>query len=526
MRKTGFFAALLSAVLFTLAVPNELFPYGNPLFGLFALTPLFYALSGCTSRRQAALIGVVFALFNTVTTYFWLLFFLDFSVWTITGVTLAHILYFWVLSQFIHRISRIKLPYRPLAVAAAWIVYEFVKSIGFLGFPYGLIAYPVNMVLPFIQTADIFGIWGIGFTMAFINAVNAELLLAGDRPYSAFKPPSLLPQGIFAGILVVLSFGYGIFAMSAPIPADKTAVLLLVQQNSNSWEDGNEMNTLLVSQRLSREGISEADKQVDMIVWSENSFRRPYLDSMDRFLLYPREDPFIPFLRDVEVPLLVGSPVFLDYQKMEAMNSVILIDTDGKALDYYGKQHLVPVAERIPFYTGLVEWFFKEVIGLPTAGWTPGDEYTIFSIPLNSGGTLSFGTPICYEDVFAYLCRNFYNSGAEILVNLTNDSWSQTVSAQTQHLVAARFRSIENRRGLVRSSNSGVSGLIDPWGRMIGIMPFFKEAYAVIEVPIYNPVKRTPYALFGDLLPIGLSVLVTAFLISIRNREKSNRKRQ
>ena len=127
---------LFSAGLFTLAIPNELFHYGNPLFGLFALSPLFYILYTCKKRRQAALFGALFAFINSLLTYFWLLYFLDFSVWTITGVALAHGIYFWVLSQFLHRIAEKASPYRPFLIALTWIVYEYIKSLGFLGFPW------------------------------------------------------------------------------------------------------------------------------------------------------------------------------------------------------------------------------------------------------------------------------------------------------------------------------------------------------------------------------------------------------
>ena len=118
-----------------------------------------------------------------------------------------------------------------------------------------------------------------------------------------------------------------------------------------------------------------------------------------------------------------------------------------------------PFAEAIPLWE--YEWFRKfmrEVIGLES-GWVMGSDITVFSLPLRSPGSgvrsIEFSTPICFEDAFADLCRQYFLKGADLLINLTNDSWSTKKSAQIQHWAIARFRAIENRRTLVRSTNSG-----------------------------------------------------------------------
>ena len=148
------------------------------------------------------------------------------------------------------------------------------------------------------------------------------------------------------------------------------------------------------------------------------------------------------------------------------------------------------------------------MIGLH-ATWVPGTEATIFSLPLRAGGRVRFATPICFEDAFPNLNRRFIRAGADLLINLTNDAWSQTVSAETQHFVAAKLRAVENRRVLIRATNGGVTAAIDPWGRVIGdVAPLFTATVMRLQVPVYRPATDTPYTRFGDYLPPLLGLLL------------------
>jgi len=513
---------ILSSVLFALAIPNELFPYGNPLYGFCGLAPFLAAVAAARNWKEAARLGALFGLVNSVLTYFWLVFFLDFSAWTISGVTVAHIFFFWILGPFLNHINRAGTQWRPFLVSAVWIVYEYIKSIGFLGFPWGLSAYPVNMILPLIQTADILGIWGIGYIIVLCNALIGQWI--GKVVFTPLCFPAANQWAVFAA-LTAASLLYGGAALARDMPAAKHAIIVLVQQNTDSWAAGNDQNGLLVSQRLTRQAVSKRGGDVDLIVWSESSFRRPYIESRRYFSRTPKEDPFIPFLAEIGKPLLVGGPVYRNRESGEMYNAAILIDSAGNPIDFYAKQHPVPIAERIPFRKNrLVEAFFTKGVGLDAVGWTPGERFTVFSVPISAYGgpesALSFGAPICFEDAFAGLCRKYYNEGAEVLINLTNDSWSRTVSAQTQHFAASRFRAVENRRVLVRSTNSGVSAVVDPAGRMLETLPFFVEEARAVDIPVYDPGRPTAYALYGDILPLLCGIILFIVLVTMRLKRK------
>ena len=133
-----------------------------------------------------------------------------------------------------------------------------------------------------------------------------------------------------------------------------------------------------------------------------------------------------------------------------------------------------------------------------------GSRYTIFEVPLHAGGDMSFGVPICFEDAFSYLCRGFILRGADLLINITNDSWSKTWSSEIQHFAVARFRAVENRRVLVRSTNSGVTAEVGPWGEIRAKLPLFERLYAQVEVPLYHERNLSPYTRFGDYFPFLL----------------------
>jgi apolipoprotein N-acyltransferase len=163
-----------------------------------------------------------------------------------------------------------------------------------------------------------------------------------------------------------------------------------------------------------------------------------------------------------------------------------------------------------------VREFFRNVIGL-AGRWSVGTEYTLFEVPVADPGvgTVSFGAPICFEDSFGYLARGFIYLGADVLVNLTNNAWSRTDSAQIQHFVSARFRAIENRRALVRSTNSGLTAVIDAYGRVTAQLPMFESRALTAEVPIYDTDEITIYTRFADWLGkllLTVTILVAAWL--------------
>jgi len=521
---------LLSSVLLPLALPNEFvgdaaklfglkpdesFYWGNALIGVVCLVPVLVAIVRAPSFKVASWLGVVFGGVSTALSSFWLIFFQGFTVWTYGGTILGYCGYNALLFPFLRGLSRLNPRLRPFLLAVGWSVYEYFKSIGFLGYPWGLIAYPVGNILPLIQFVDITGVWGVSLLMALVNALIAELALAGWRL-------SFRRQAAFVVVLFAGAFIYGAIRMAVPIPADKAANLLLVQQNVDPWGGGNGKaaeNSMDVNVNLTAAAVRQLDRKPDLAVWSESSVSSVGVNLDGSY--YPQKNALVPGIQGGGVPVLFGGVVIVDLQKQAFWNAAVLADASGTVRDVYGKMHPVPFAESIPFYElEPVRRFFRNVVGIWNP-WVSGTRHTVFKTPLASGGTLTFGVPICFEDAFADLCRQYLLDGADMLVNITNDSWSKTWSSEIQHFQVARFRAIENRRVLVRSTNGGVSAVVDPWGGIRTRMPFFERTWRDVNVPVYKEKFPTPYTRYGDWLPQCLIALVLiALVINVLPKKK------
>ncbi|MFP4363948.1 MAG: apolipoprotein N-acyltransferase [Spirochaetia bacterium] len=514
------FLTLLSGIIFPLSLPNELFLFGHPGLGIICLVPYIIALIHTSKFKEATLLGVLFGAVSTLLSSYWLVAFGDFSIWTLGGTTLGYMLYNAMLSPFLLFVLRSKPQVRPFLFALLWASYEFLKSSGYLAYPWGLIVYPINTILPLMQIADITGPWGISFLMAFTNALTAEAILL-------LKEKGAVTRGLlktyfarsaaFWLIIVSAILLYGGFRLNMEYRNEGTLRIVLVQQNIDPWQTGMREDTSLeTGVRLSQEGLEQG--HADIVSWCETAFRRPYSSEPHSFYgTHPEDTSFLELVKQSNTYYLIGAPHWINREELQISNAVLLIRPDSRIEDYYAKQHPVPFAETAPLWEiPAVQNFYRNVIGLHSQGWTMGDRDTIFTIPLEEGGTLSFATPICFEDAFGYLCSRMIREGAQMLINLTNDSWSKTYSAETQHFVAARLRSIENRRTLIRSTNGGYTTIIAPSGEVTHSMEMFTADSIHAEVPVLTTENFTVYTVLGDYLPKAFLIILLLFLLLVR----------
>ena len=166
----------------------------------------------------------------------------------------------------------------------------------------------------------------------------------------------------------------------------------------------------------------------------------------------------------------------------------------------------VPLESILSFAGPLVE---------QVGGFTPGDSLTIFHIREGA-----FSTGICYEAVFPELSREAVQRGSQLLTSITNDAWFGRSSAPWQHFAMARMRSVETGRYLARAANTGVSAIVDPYGRVVQATPLFEEAVSVGEVRFLD--GTTLYVRIGDVVPwAGLVVAIGLWVLSARGRRRS-----
>ncbi|MBN1615991.1 MAG: apolipoprotein N-acyltransferase [Spirochaetales bacterium] len=495
--------SLLSAILLSAGIPNEFFLHGNWVLGVVALFPLYTALRYTATDRSAPFAGALFLAAVHCMSSFWLANFADFAIFTLGGSSL----FYFFLGLPVGRILREAVKrgghLAPFTFAALWTLWEWVKSSGFLAYPWGTLVMAVTGAKPLIQIAEYTGTWGLSFILALIPACTAEYLLAGTSR-TRLHGVSLS----FTGALVLLILTQGGLKLTFPPQPEREVDLILVQQNADPWVDDYRA-TIQASQQLTRNSLNTRGK-ADLVVWSESILNRPYEPNRAFYERIPEGDPFIPFMAEIDTPLLVGSPVLVNRESREYSNSVILVDPSGEQKDWYGKIQLVSFAEYLPFTEyAIIRKFFDSLIGF-SRGWIPGKEYKTMEIMAKDGKPLRFATPICFEDAFSALCARLHLQGSELLINLTNDAWSRTDSAEMQHHAIALYRSIELRTTLVRSTNAGFTSVIDPTGTIIASMPLFTAASMRVTAPVY-PHTRTFYAVAGDWFPLMLLLIVSFF---------------
>ena len=502
---SSFLAVLCSAVLLSLGISNEYLHFGSALFGIIALIPLYTAF--CTSptrRRTAWMFGAMIALVHLCSS-FWLAYFENFAIFTLGASTVAYFFLGFLFGYWFYYAMKLPLRLRPFAFAGLWTLWEWFKGSGFVAYPWGSLSMTALSLRPLIQIADITGVWGITFLVALISALLAEIIRAAARLTAGFSKPHdkpLLRPLIFTAGLLLLVNGYGFFRMYQKRTPQQNLNLVLVQQNTDPWVSGLDLffDNLYTTQELTEKAITESPVKPDLIVWNESSLAYGYDQFQDYYRRLPFKESFIDFLQRMDIPILTGSPLLQDAERGKYSNSVYLIAQDGTVLDTYSKIQLICFAEYIPFVDHpFVQRFFNSLVGF-SSGWAQGKEYKTMMLTAQNGNDVRFAAPICFEDAFPTLCADLHNQKSNILINLTNDSWSKTASAEYQHFAVAYFRAIELRTPLVRSTNGGFTCVIDPVGNIIASLPLFTADALSVSVPIY-PYRRTFYAQWKDWLP-------------------------
>jgi apolipoprotein N-acyltransferase len=304
------------------------------------------------------------------------------------------------------------------------------------------------------------------------------------------------------------------------------ARIALIQHNTDPWAASKAptptqvheayRKDLLILKRLSDEALA-SEPELQLVVWPETAFvprihwHTTYRRDQDYWLL-TRE--LLEYFSAKDVPFLIGNDDARmepaknpnPYEEYRVDYNAALFFKKAQIAGIYRKLRLVPFTEHFP-YEKQLPFIYNALEKADTHFWEKGEEETVFKAP-----DFTFSTPICFEDTFGYLSRNFVRRGADVIVNISNDAWSNSLPAQNQHLSMAVFRAVENNRSMVRSTTSGQTCAIDPRGRVIAMADPFTETWINVSVPLVE--KKTLYTVYGDYFAVALTAAAVMLLIS------------
>ncbi len=236
---------------------------------------------------------------------------------------------------------------------------------------------------------------------------------------------------------------------------------------------------------------AKADPQ--LIVWPESATPF-YFQSSEKY-----QPQLLNWVESWGSWLLFGSPSYRAvFSQTKLYNSAFLVSPEKKLAGVYHKLHLVPFGEYVPL-KGVLSFAGKLVAQV--GDFSSGSEHTILELPQGK-----LGVVICFEVIFPQVVRRFFDRGAQFLVNITNDAWFGKTSASLQHFSILTLRAVENRSFVVRAANTGISGFIDPLGRIRSSTSIFVADYLVDTINLGR--GKTFYAEYGDIFS-WLCIIVT-----------------
>jgi len=411
-----------------------------------------------------------------------------------------------------------------------------------IGFGWYFLGYTQHDFLPFIQIADVGGIYAVTALVAAVNGLLADWLVRSP----AFRrrwplDPSIVPAVSLRGPLAVsglvlalllASLFYGFTRLAHP-PWEVGPQVAALQGVIPQDEKNTRGETLIRSYRTLHDQARHKQPTPDLIIWPETCCPVDYCEVAPGetpdpvFASYAQKTRELFQRFDPGVPTLLGLNALVWEQGREwKYNSALLLQPGAQRFGpRYDKMHLVPFGEYVPF--GQTLPFLRHFTPYPyDYSCRPGDQWTRFRFTDRQGRNWSFACLICYEDTDPDLARRYVREDpVDFLVNISNDGWFNGTEEHEQHLAICRFRAIECRRSLVRAVNMGISAVIDPAGRIIALPRLHwsesKQVEAVVQAAVPIDRRQALYPFLGDALVAFTSISWLAVTLLLRPRPQT-----
>jgi apolipoprotein N-acyltransferase len=388
---------------------------------------------------------------------------------------------------------------RILALASGLGLSEWLRGHVLTGFPWNDLGMALGGNLMFAQAASLFGLYGLTMLSVAIFAAPATLV---DAPARATSSARRLAPIIVAAVALVALGAFGALRLSqGAVQFEANARLRIMQPNEP--EDANfrpENGDAILSRYLALSDRATSPTtsgigDVTHLVWPESAF--PFILSRNREALQR-----IVSSLSGGATLITGAarqaPPAPGSNRARYYNAIQIVTREGLANEFYDKAHLVPFGEYLPFGALLDKLGLRQFVHVP-GGFEAGVEHALLRIP----GLPAAAPLICYEAIFPDEL-DFTRGRPAFLMNVTNDGWFGRTSGPYQHVAQARLRTIEQGLPMIRAANTGISAIIDPYGRYVARLPLGVEG--VLDGALPQPIAATPFSRAPYFIPIGLWV--------------------
>lgn len=366
---------------------------------------------------------------------------------------------------------------RLLSLAAAWVVMEWMRTLGSLSMPWAQLSYsqyPAVSLFPFV---DITGAYGVSFLIALVNFAIAERFITPTNKANSLA--SLRFAGLTAACFLLIGLLHPI-----PIKEGRTVTVAAMQGNFPPVTKREEIPHIARTfQNLTQQAYQRAAVKPELYVWSESAAPNDAINDFDtRQLLQSLSNEY-------HAAILTGTRSVDPASRAQTNTSALFVPNTQMPLRY-DKVQLVPFGEFIPFRSLFPPaisrsfGFFEEDV----ASGRVGDTLKV--------GDITLGAFICYESMYPVYARRMSEAGANLLVTQSNDAWFQSRAAMEQHLAAVVFRAAENRKSVVRSTTTGITAFIGANGKITARLPANQPNALIANVPLREGV--TIYARYGD----------------------------
>ena len=498
-----FLLASFSGVLLVLSFPS----YGHPIVAWLALAPLIFAIRS-VSTWQAAWLGLLVGTIHFLGTIYWIpTVMVEYGglpvvfSWLVYAAFVLYLALFpcmfaVMLSVIVGRVGALGL----LLAPAVWVTTELGRMYLFTGFPWALLGYSQVPFLAVAQAASVVGVLGVSALVVSTSAVTAYVLTTG---FQRSRLPVAVVTLVVGGTIVAGAWRVEQATLVTEGVGLRVAALQGNVQQDDKWNPLKSEEILATYVRQS-EVASELGAQ--LVVWPEAATPFPFAND-------PRGEHIQRLAARLDSHLLIGTTeIEVDGKEGQSRyyNSAYMLDQAGETAGIYRKQHLVPFGEYVPFREAL---FFISPLVETVADFSAGNGPQI--LPLDEHG---ISAAICYEIIYPSLVRELVLSGASLITTLTNDAWYGRSAAPYQHFQQARMRAIEQGRYLVRAANTGISAVVDPYGRVLARSRLFEQAVVYENVRLLH--QLTPYGYLGDLTAYSLAFVTFLTLGATRRNYK------